>query len=159
MNVRDRIMLDQRELDALLDECDKVVVATIGPDSAPHLSMLYFAMVDGKIAFTTYGASQKVVNLRRDPRITCMVETGDGYAQLRSAVLFGRGLVVDDADTVLRVGAACAARLSRGERSNQDEDALRRAMHKRVAVFVEIGRVASWDHRKLAAPAPYPDAG
>ena len=67
----------------------KVQVATIGPDGAPHLTTLFYVVEDGQIAFWTYGASQKVVNLRRDPRITCLVEDGEDYFELRGVSIQG----------------------------------------------------------------------
>ena len=51
-------------------------VATINQDGTPHLVTMYYAVIDGKIAFWTYRKSQKVLNLRRDPRITVLVEDG-----------------------------------------------------------------------------------
>lgn len=148
MHVRDRIKLSDEEVRALLDECDKLVVATVGPGGQPHLSMLHFALVDDRVAFTTYRSAQKVVNMTRDPRVTCMAETGEGYYELRSAVLYGRAVVDDDPQAVFRVGRACAGKLGSGSTENAD-DAIRRAMRKRVAVFVDVDRVVSWDHRKL----------
>jgi len=41
---------------------------------------------EGAPALETKAKSQKVQNLRRDPRITCLVEEGDSYDQLRGVV-------------------------------------------------------------------------
>jgi len=46
------------------------------PDGQPHLVAMWFALVDGDICFETKAKSQKAVNLRRDARISCLVETG-----------------------------------------------------------------------------------
>ena len=43
------------------------------------------------LAFWTYGRSQKIVNLRRDPRITCLVEDGEDYFELRGVSDPGQG--------------------------------------------------------------------
>lgn len=145
MHLRDRIKLSDDEVRALLDECDKLVVATVGSGGEPHLSMLNFALVDDRVAFTTYRSAQKVVNMTRDRRITCMVETGQGYDELRSAVLYGRAVIEDDPQVVLRVGRACHRRLG----GDHTDAAIEQAMRKRVAVFVDVDRVVSWDHRKL----------
>lgn len=42
----------------------------MGKDGAPHLTTLSYIVVDGRIAFWTYGSSQKIRNLERDPRMT-----------------------------------------------------------------------------------------
>lgn len=149
MHQRDRITLSNHEVRALLDECDKLVVATVGSGGEPHLSMLYFALVDDRVAFTTYRSAQKVVNLSRDHRITCMAEAGEGYQELRSAVLYGQAVLEDDPQVVLQVGRACYRKLNDDPAENGDA-AIEQAMRKRVAVFVDVERVVSWDHRKLA---------
>lgn len=151
MHQRDRITLTADEVRALLDDCQKLVVATVGATGQPHLSMLYFAVVDGRVAFTTYRSAQKVVNLSRDPRVTCMVEAGDGYEELRSAVIYGRAEIVDEPDAVLEVGRANSLKLN-GPLDDEADAAIARAMRKRVAVFVDVDHVASWDHRKLSTP-------
>ena len=74
----------------------KVQVATIGPDGAPHLTTLFYVLDEGRIAFWTYGSSQKVKNLRRDPRITCLVEDGDDYFELRGVSITGRARLIED---------------------------------------------------------------
>jgi general stress protein 26 len=40
-------------------------------------------VVDGEIWFETKAKSQKVQNLKRDPRISALVEAGHTYDQLR----------------------------------------------------------------------------
>ncbi len=71
------------EIETFLDDSMKVQVATVSPDGAPHLTTLFYVMQDGQIAFWTYASSQKIKNLERDPRITCLVEDGEDYFELR----------------------------------------------------------------------------
>ena len=42
------------------------------------------------------GKSQKVINLRRDPKISALVESGDTYSELRGVEVTGTGRIVDD---------------------------------------------------------------
>ena len=64
------------EIWKFIEERKSLQVATIGADGAPHLTTLWFAIVDGEIVFETFTKSQKIVNLRRDPRIAVLVEDG-----------------------------------------------------------------------------------
>lgn len=82
---RDSVKMTAAEIEDYLTSNNKVQVATIGPDGAPHLTTLFYAMVDGRIAFWTYGSSQKIKNLRRDPRISCLIETGVEYSNWRAS--------------------------------------------------------------------------
>lgn len=156
-NRRTLIQMTPEELDAFLAAEMKVQIATIGKDGAPHLSTLFYAMHHCSLAFWTYGASQKVVNLRRDPRMTCLVEAGQAYDQLRGATLYGTARIVDDHDEVLRVGGRVAARMAGRPEESFDPDAdpqvragLEQAGRKRVAVIMDATRAVTWDHRKLA---------
>ena len=73
---RGSIRMSDDEVWKFIEERKSLQVATIGADGAPHLTTLWFAIVDGEIAFETFTKSQKIVNLRRDPRIAVLVEDG-----------------------------------------------------------------------------------
>ena len=69
--------MSEDEIAAYLDEQTVLNVATIGPTGHPHLVAMWYVVLDGKPAFWTFGKSQKIVNLRRDPKITGLVESGE----------------------------------------------------------------------------------
>ncbi|HEX2316917.1 MAG TPA: pyridoxamine 5'-phosphate oxidase family protein [Thermomonospora sp.] len=152
---RDTIRMSPEEVAAFLAEEFKVQVATLDPDGAPHLVTMFYALLDGKIAFTTYAASQKVVNLRRNPTMTCLVEAGTEYAELRGVKLKGTGRIIEDPAVRTRVGAVVGSRLAGLPAPAPDEpldagfaEALERSLAKRVVIVMEPEHVASWDHRK-----------
>ena len=147
--VRDQIRMTPDEVAAFLAEPHKLQLATINRDGTPHLVTMYYVMVDQRIGFWTYRTSQKAANLRRDPRVSCLVETGDGYDQLRGVLVTGTVEAVDGYDRVRELGAAIYGRyvdLGDGWDGFIDEQA-----KKRVAYLVTPQSTASWDHRKLAA--------
>ncbi|MFC6285098.1 pyridoxamine 5'-phosphate oxidase family protein [Nocardioides sp. GCM10027113] len=150
---RDRVRMTPEEVAAFLADEAKVQVASIGRDGVPHLTTLFYVLDEGRIAFWTYGRSQKVRNLERDPRLTCLVESGSAYAELRGASVTGRAELVRDPDRVRAIGTAVAVRML-GVGSAEDLGEIGRAeverqAAKRVAVVVHPERVASWDHAKL----------
>lgn len=61
-------------------------IATVGKDGWPHMAVLWYGFHDGKVAFWTFAKSQKVLNLRRDPRVTALVESGTSYHNLKGVV-------------------------------------------------------------------------
>ncbi len=147
---RSQIMMTDDEVQAYLESERILNVATIGPTGYPHLVAMWFAMVDRKPVFWTYGKSQKVANLRRDPKMTGLVESGDSYDQLRGVELRGRGTIVDEYDAVLEIGKAVGVKYNGP--SALDDSALpffEAQATKRVGVVFEIEHVASWDHTKL----------
>ena len=138
------------EVADLLGSAAKVQVATLNPDGTPHLTTLFHVVRDGRIAFWTYAASQKVRNLERDPRITCLVEDGEDYFALRGVSVSGRAAILRYPDEVRSVGLAVAARMARGvELGEAGRAEVARQATKRVAIVVTPHRTASWDHGKL----------
>ena len=142
--------MSHEEVADLLGSAAKVQVATLNPDGTPHLTTLFHVVRDGRIAFWTYAASQKVRNLERDPRITCLVEDGEDYFALRGVSVSGQAAILRDPDDVRSVGLAVAARMARGvELGEAGRAEVARQATKRVAVVVTPHRTASWDHGKL----------
>jgi PPOX class probable F420-dependent enzyme len=149
---REQIVMTDAEVATYLDEQRVLNVATNGPSGHPHLVAMWFAIVDGRPSFWTFGKSQKVVNLRRDPRVTALVESGDSYAELKGVELVGTARVVEDTDEILTIGRAVAAKYQGAEAAASPEvQALLEAQaRKRVGVVIDIERTVSWDHTKLA---------
>jgi ribosomal protein L24E len=64
---------------------------------------MWYVVVDGLIHFTTFAKSQKVLNLRRNPKISVMLEAGKKYEELRGMVIEGEGEIVEDTPFVAKV--------------------------------------------------------
>jgi PPOX class probable F420-dependent enzyme len=153
--------MSDAEVAEMLASGRKVQLATINPDGYPHLVTMYYALVDGKIAFWTYRTSQKALNLARDPRISCLVETGEAYFDLRGVQVQGTVETITDPDAVyqigLRVGQVMgnAAAGAGAAATDGADDALNEyvasAARKRYGYIVNPVKVISWDHTKLDA--------
>ncbi|HUZ37040.1 MAG TPA: pyridoxamine 5'-phosphate oxidase family protein, partial [Streptosporangiaceae bacterium] len=111
MKQRDRVAMTEQEAADLLAGSRKLQLATINPDGTPHLVTMFYVMLGGQIAFWTYRASQKARNLARDPRVTCLVETGEDYFELRGVQVTGTARCVEDPAGVLEIGRHVAAGL------------------------------------------------
>ena len=148
MSRRDQIRMSQEEIDEFLQGRHVMNVATLSKDGHPHLVAMWYGFLDGVPAFWTYGKSQKILNLRRDPRLTCLVEDGDTYDQLRGVELVGTGELIDDPEVVLRLGIDLYERYTAPYEDNVRE-VLAKTAAKRIAVRIDVRDVVSWDHRKL----------
>ena len=148
---RSQIMMTEDEVRAYLDSERVLNVATIGPTGHPHLVAMWYAMVEGNAVFWTFSKSQKIVNLRRDSKMTGLVESGDTYDQLRGVELRGRGVIVDDYNEILEIGKAVGVKYN-GPSALSDSALpfLEAQATKRLGVVLEIDHVVSWDHTKLA---------
>jgi general stress protein 26 len=109
---------------------------------------MWYAVIDGQIWVETKGRSQKAVNLRRDPRITVMIEDGYTYDSLRGVSIEGKGVIVEDPELLWKVGVSVWERYS-GEYTEEAKPLVEFMLHKRVAVRIDVDRIRSWDHRKL----------
>ncbi|HEU4514620.1 MAG TPA: pyridoxamine 5'-phosphate oxidase, partial [Nocardioidaceae bacterium] len=89
-------------------------------------------------------------NLERDPRITCLVETGDDYFELRGVSIRGTAELVTDETGIRAIGTAVASRMFDGaDLGDIGRDEVERQVRKRVGVVVVPEKTASWDHRKM----------
>lgn len=151
MSQRDRIRMSDEEIETFFAAGRKLQVASANADGTPHLVTMYYAQLDGDLAFWTYGKSQKAVNLRRDPRVTCLIEDGIAYDELRGVTVYGDVELIEDYDQVLAFGMALTARYP--EVFGADPEAMRpfveQQAHKRVVIRVRAKRTASWDHSKM----------
>jgi PPOX class probable F420-dependent enzyme len=150
---RDLIRMTEAETDAFIAGQKSLIVATIGKDGAPHLTTLWFAAKDGTYLFETYGSSQKVMNLRRDPRISLMWEAGVEYAELRGVTVQGRAEVVDEGQRLLDLMKVVLSRNAPQVTGEALDKHVAGMARKRVVIVVHPEKTVSWDHRKLAAVA------
>lgn len=149
--MRDLIKMTDAEVETFLAEQKTLIVATIGRNGLPHLAPMWFAVLDGEIVFCTDRKSQKIVNLQRDPRCSVLAEAGETYDQLRGVHMEGVTEFLPDLGRV--VDAVVARNFGEVGDSDQEREALRKAMSRRVAVIFRPTRTASWDHRKLMSGA------
>src|SRR3954447_6116370 len=157
---RSAVAMTDDEVTSYLASELKVQVASIGADGAPHLTTLFYVVHDGKIAFWTYEKSQKVRNLDRDARITCLVESGADYFELKGVSVQGTAQVIRDKDRIREIGTKVVVAMSGvdtfEELGDVGHDIVERQVQKRVAIVVTPTKVASWDHSKMKSPPGAP---
>ena len=149
---RQLIEMTAAERDDFLRAQKTLIIVSNGKDGFPHPMPMWFARDDaGRFHCTTFRKSQKVLNWRRDPKATLLVESGLEYAELQGVVVYARCDVVDDAEAVVDA-------LVRVNTRGRDVDAaaiakLRASLGgtaaKRVVLTFTPERYVTWDHTKL----------
>ena len=143
---RQQIRLSPDEQAAFFRERKKAALATIDKDGFPHVvAMNYFAR-DGAFYMTSYGKAQKVVNIRRNPKVALMIEAGDEYAELRGVMIRGCCEILEDETSVM---AAFEARAGTQASASPVQPGALASAPKRVVLKIVPEKVVSWDHRKL----------
>ena len=151
-NQRSQIVMSHDEVVEFLNQQRSSTVATYGPQGQIHLVGMWYAVKDSTVWFETKRKAQKVVNLRRDPRMSFLVESGQTYDQLRGVSLEGRGVVIEDEDVVWDVCVNIFERYN-GDYSEEMKPFVEFMAKNRVVVRLDVDRTRSWDHRKLGMPA------
>jgi hypothetical protein len=116
---------------------------------------MWYGFLEGAIAFETKAKSQKVRNLLRNPTITCMVEDGTAYEELRGVEVVGTAEIVDDPERMFELGISVFER-NQGTYTEEMRPFVEIMLNKRVVVKVKVDRIVSWDHRKLGLPPTNP---
>jgi PPOX class probable F420-dependent enzyme len=148
VNQRDKIKMSQEEIDAFLGERQAMSMATVDNNDRIHLVAMWYGFLEGAVAFETKAKSQKVANLRRDPRLTVMVEAGDVYDELRGVELAGTGEIVEDPDRIWELGVSVFERYN-APYTEEMKPFVEIMLRKRVVVKLHVEKTVSWDHRKL----------
>ena len=145
---------------AMLESTPNLSLATLDRDGYPHLVAMSFALdANGNIVMTSFGKAQKVINLKRNPRVAVMVEHGLAYDKIRGVMIRGRAEIVEGAEAVLDTMRLVVGKMARlagkpvAPGSVVITDAYRRQAEKRVVIRIHPEKWASWDHSKLSGAA------
>ncbi len=146
---RELVAMADEELWDFIESQKSIQIATINKDGSPHLTTLWFAVMDGKIVLETFTKSQKVVNLKRDPRIAVLVECGEVYDQLRGVSINATAELVSDLGRVHELHMAVLRRNTPEIPEHVLEKAVAGMAAKKTAILIKPEKVMSWDHTKL----------
>lgn len=152
---RAQVRMTPEEVEEFLRGRHTATVCTINHDNTIHAVAMWYGFLEGALAFETKAKSQKVQNLRRDPRLTVLVDDGEHYEELRGVELVGRGEIIEDPDRMWELGVSVFERYNRPY-TEEMRPFVEVMLHKRVAVKLHVDRVVSWDHRKLGLPSTRP---
>ena len=142
--------MTEAEIAAYLKTQTILNIASIGPTGHPHLVAMWYEVMDGKVTFWTFGKSQKIVNLRRNNKITGLIESGDAYEELKGLEIVGTATIIEDYDKILAIGKAVGLKYNgEGAISDAALPFLEAQAKKRLGIQIEVENIVSWDHSKI----------
>ncbi len=152
---RDLIKMTEEEITVFLSERRPLSMCTLSPDGRIHAVAMWYGFIGGVLAIETKAKAQKVLNLRRNPTITCLIEDGEYYEELRGVELVGTAEITDDPEQLWELGVSVFDRYYGGY-TEEMAPFVEVMLNKRVAIKLHVDKVVSWDHRKLGLPSTRP---
>jgi PPOX class probable F420-dependent enzyme len=127
------------------------ILTTLRADGAPVTLPVWFVVLDRAICFKTPSRARKVARIRRDPRASFLVESGERWAELRAVHLSGRVEEVGDEAARQRIGAALDEKYAAFRTAITD---LPQSARERYAAWAFFRlrpeqRLLTWDNSRL----------
>ncbi len=146
---RSKVVMTPDEVDEFLQGRRSMTMSTIAGDGSIHSIAMWYGFLEGAVAIESKAKAQKIVNLRRNPNLTMLVEDGDTYEELHGVTLIGKGEIVEDPDRIWELGVSVFERYN-APYTEEMKPFVEIMLRKRVVVKLHVDRVISWDHRKLS---------
>ena len=152
MSRRDQIRMTDDEIAAYLRESRTIILVSNGRDGYPHPMPMWYYVDDNNVVYmTTFRKSQKINNLKRDPKVALLVESGNAYQELKSVLIYTSVELLDDLEATRDILFNIS--VHRGDLQADAGDAIREGMtrtaEKRIGMKFTPDKIITWDHSKL----------
>jgi hypothetical protein len=87
---------DDPRVQSYLATKDIMLLGTLNPDGAPLITVMWFLHDPAGVTLISVDGLQKVKNLRRDPRLHLVAESGARGSEIKGVALRGRAEFLDD---------------------------------------------------------------
>ncbi|MDG6941407.1 MAG: pyridoxamine 5'-phosphate oxidase family protein [Nitrososphaerota archaeon] len=135
---------------------EKLYVAFSMESGYPHVTPMWFCILDGKLYLRTHDYKVKA-KLAGSGKACCTLDEGSRYVELRGVVIWGQTRVVKGGELVERIEKAMRTKYrdKQWRASEMPEWWVReRRAEKRAYVEIVPVRISSWDnHRVCTSPA------
>jgi PPOX class probable F420-dependent enzyme len=149
MSPRKQIGMTQEDRREFLKAAKTIILSTIDYRGYPHSVAMWHEMDGDTVLMTTFGKSQKAVNIRRNPKVSVLAESGETYDQLKGVLIRGRAEIISDVDACGEFLLRVHEKMAGAPLLSAAQDAMRAQARKRVLIKVTPERGSSWDHTKL----------
>ena len=148
MSRRNQIKLTPEEQAEFLARAKTMSLCTIDKDGYPHVVAMAYMVKDGFIYMSSYRKAQKVVNIRRNPKVAVMIESGTAYDKLKGLMIRGRCEIIDEPEEVWSLMRQ-TREFQEGSPPPPADAVVQARAQKRAILKIIPEKVASWDHSKL----------
>jgi PPOX class probable F420-dependent enzyme len=127
------------------------ILTTLRRDGTPVTLPVWFVVDQCTIAMMTPSGTKKVSRIRRDPRASFLVESGQRWEELRAVHLTGRVEVVDDSVAIARIGSAFNAKYTgfRPAGAALPTQTQNYYANQTILRFTPEDRMLTWDNARI----------
>ena len=143
--------MSDAERTAFLQSGHTGLLSTLRADGAPSAVPMWFVVHDGSVWIRTLARSHKAAHLRRDPRLSFVVESGLAWGELQAVLIQGTAAFETDDQVRAAVDEAFAVKYADFLMPGDVPSATRRHYgDDRVHVRIEPSAdPVSWDNSKI----------
>lgn len=151
------LALDPEQVEEIMTSEWNLRIATHGPGDRINLTPMWFGWAGGRIYI--YGRGQKVVNLRRRPECTVIVDRNERFPELQALMFQGKASVLEDAaaeqadphlsEVRAQMGRKYTGGHGRPPVDDPPPNASTAAGRNRRWIAVVPDRIVTWDNFKL----------
>ena len=152
MSRREQIRMTPEEVTQFLRVSRTMILVSNSARGFPHPMPMWYAVDDdAQVYMTTFRKSQKVNNLRRDPRVSLLVESGDLYQELKGVLIYAEVELIEAPEAVRDILLKIA--VHRGDMPADADENIKAGMlntaAKRIGMQFTPEKIITWDHAKL----------
>lgn len=145
--------IPERDLWKFVDSREKLYAAFPMEDGYPHVSPMWFCVLDRKLYLRTQDYKVKT-RLARSGKACCTLDEGSRYVELRGVVIWGRARVVTEAGLVERIEKIMRMKYKAQQwKSSEMPEWWVRERKAENRAYIEImpQRISSWDNGRIGA--------
>jgi PPOX class probable F420-dependent enzyme len=145
------VRLSADEAWSVIEAAHTGIFTTLRRDGMPIALPVWFVALDRTICLGAPSRTKKIGRLRRDPRASFLVESGERWAELEAVHLTGRVEFLDDLATLQRIDDALDRKYAafRTDHSRMPERTQAHYAGRTFLRLVPDERILSWDNRRL----------
>jgi PPOX class probable F420-dependent enzyme len=149
------VRLTNDEAWAVLAESHTGILTSLRRDGVPIALPLWFVVLDRRVYVSGPASAKRVARIRRDPRVSFLVESGERWAELRAVHVTGRARVVTEPEVLARVADALDVKYRAFRTPRASMPAATRGHYEVKLATIEVtpdDRILSWDNARLMRP-------
>lgn len=128
------------------------ILTSLRRDGVPISLPVWFVVLDRRIYVSGPASTRKFGRVRRDPRVSFLVESGERWAELVGVHVTGRARIVDAPGLLALVGAALDEKYAQYRTPREEMPDATRSHYETPPTTLEIvpdERILSWDNSRL----------